>query len=504
MLKAIVAFSLRFRGIVIALACLAFGYGVYSAINAKLGVFPEFAPPQTMIQTEAPGLATEQVEALITQPIENVLLGLNDVAVIRSQSIQGLSAITVFFREGTDIYRDRQLVSERLLEVASQMPAGVSAPVMVPLTPATAWFLTVGLTSKKLQPMDVWSFAYWTMRPRLLAVPGVAKVEIYGGGVRQLQIQVQPRRLLAYGLSISQVIAAARRSTGVEGAGFVENANQRIVIRTEGQSITPGQLGDAVLAPLDGTSVRLRDVARVEWAPQPLIGGAAILGTRGVILILAAQYGANTIEVTRRAEAALRDLAPAVEAEGITLFPRLFRVADFIETSVAGIRSSLLLGGALVAIVLTLFLYNLRTAFISLTAIPLSLLIAVVVLNLMGATLNTITLGGLAIAIGEVVDDAIIDVENIFRRLRDNRAGANPRLTFDVILDASLEVRSAVVYATFVVALVFFPVLSMTGVQGKIFAPSCVHPRNPSLAGRGADANAGAVCCDAATRDIRG
>src|SRR2546427_6702119 len=225
MLKAIVAFSLHFRGIVIALACLAFGYGVYSALSAKLGVFPEFAPPQTMIQTEAPGLAPDQVETLVTQPIENVLLGLNDVAVIRSQSIQGLCAITVFFREGTDIYRDRRLVSERLLEVASQMPAGVSAPVMAPLTPAAAWFLTVGLTSKKLQPMDLWSFAYWTMRPLLLAVPGVAKVEIYGGGVRQLQIQVQPRRLLAYGLSISQVLAAARRSTGVEGAGFVENAN---------------------------------------------------------------------------------------------------------------------------------------------------------------------------------------------------------------------------------------------------------------------------------------
>jgi CzcA family heavy metal efflux pump len=471
MLRAIVAFSLRFRGIVIALACLAFGYGVYSALNAKLGAFPEFAPPQTTIQTEAPGLAPDQVETLVTQPIETVLLGLNNVSVIRSQSIQGLSAITVFSHEGTDIYRDRQLVSERLLEVASQMPAGVAAPVMAPLTPATAWFLTVGLTSKKLQPMDLWSFAYWTMRPRLLAVPGVAKVEIYGGGVRQLQIQVQPRRLLAYGVSISQVLAAARRSTGVEGAGFIENANQRIVIRTEGQSITPDQLGNAVLAPLDGTSVRLRDVARVEWAPEPLIGDAAIRGTPGVILILAAQYGANTLDVTRRAEAALRELAPTIKAEGITLYPRLFRIADFIETSVAGIRSSLLLGGALVAIVLTLFLYNLRTAFISLTAIPLSLLVAIIVLNQTGATLNTITLGGLAIAIGEVVDDAIIDVENIFRRLRENRSSANPRSAFNVILDASLEVRSAVVYATFVVALVFFPVLSITGVQGKIFAP---------------------------------
>ncbi|MGH7781212.1 MAG: efflux RND transporter permease subunit [Candidatus Binataceae bacterium] len=474
MLKAIVAFSLRFRGIVIALACLGFGYGLYSAFNAKLGVFPEFAPPQVVIQTEATGLASEQVETLVTQPVENVLLGMSGVASIRSQSIQGLSVITVIFHEGTDIYRDRQLVSERLLVVASEMPAGVSAPVMAPLTSATSVFLTVGLTSPKLKPMDLWSFAYWTMRPRLLSVPGVAKIAIYGGGVRQLQIQVQPYRLLAYGLSISRVLAAARRATGVEGAGFVENANQRIVIRTEGQSITPAQLGNAVLAAVDGTSVRLRDVAEVRWAPQPLTGAAAMFGTPGVILVLSSQYGANTVEVTTRAESALRDLAPALKAEGITLFPRLFRAADFIQTSVMDIRSSLLLGGALVAIVLTLFLYNLRTAFISLTAIPLSLLMAVVVLNQMGATLNTITLGGLAIAIGEVVDDAIIDVENIFRRLRENRAGTNPRPVFNVILDASLEVRSAVVYATFVVALVFFPVLSMSGVEGKIFAPLAI------------------------------
>lgn len=385
MLRRVVALSLRLRGVVIALACLTFGYGIYSAFNAKLGVFPEFAPPQTVIQTEAPGLASEQVEALVTQPIENVLLGMNDVTAIRSQSIQGLSVITVFFGEGTDIYHDRQLVSERLLGVTGQIPAGVSAPVIAPLTPATAWFLTVGLTSNKLEPMELWSFAYWTMRPRLLAVPGVAKVEIYGGGVRQLQIQVRPQRLLAYGLSISQVLTAAQRATGVEGAGFVENANQRIVIRTEGQSLSPEQLGDAVVAPIDGTSVRLRDVARVAWAPQPLIGDAAILGKRGVILVLAAQYGANTLEVTTQAETALRDLTPTVQAEGITLFPHLFRAADFIETSVAGIRFSLLLGGALVAIVLTLFLYNLPAAFISLTAIPLSLLVAVIVLNQIGA-----------------------------------------------------------------------------------------------------------------------
>ncbi len=471
MLRAIVGFSLRLRGVVIALACVVFGYGIYSALNARLGVFPEFAPPQVVIQTEAPGLASEQVETLVTQPIENVLLGMNDTASIRSQSIQGLSVITVIFHESTDIFRDRQIVGERLLTVANEMPAGVSAPQMAPLTSATSVFLTLGLTSSRLKPMDLWSLAYWTLRPRLLSVPGVAKIAIYGGGERQLQIQVRPQRLLAYGLSISQVLAAAQRATGVQGAGFVENANQRIVIRTEGQSITPAQLGDAVLAPADGTSVRLREVAHVEWAPQPLIGDAGIFAQEGVILVLSSQYGANTLEVTRRTEAALRDLAPALKAQGVAIYPRLFRAADFIQISLANIRSSLLLGGALVAIVLTLFLYNLRTAFISLTAIPLSLLTAVIVLTQTGATLNTITLGGLAIAIGEVVDDAIIDVENIFRRLRENRASTNPRPAFDVMLDASLEVRGAVVYATFVVATVFFPVLRMSGVQGKIFAP---------------------------------
>src|SRR5579875_630630 len=471
MLQAIVGFSLRFRGVVIALACLALGYGIYCALTAKLGVFPEFAPPEVVIQTEAPGLASEQVETLVTQPIETELLGMNDVSSIRSRSIQGLSVITLIFREGTNIYLARELAGERLAVAASQMPAGVSPPEMAPLTSATSVFLTVGITSPRLKPMDLWSFAYWTMRPQLLAVPGVAKISIYGGGVRELQIQVEPAKLMAYGLSISQVLAAARQATGVEGAGFVENANQRIVIRTEGQSVTPEQLGDAVLTSAGGASVRLRDIARVKWAPEPLIGDAGILGKVGVILVMSSQYGANTLEVTQRTEAALKQLAPILKQRDIRLFPSLFRAADFIQVSVAGIKSSLLIGGALVAVVLTLFLYNPNTAFISLTAIPLSLLIAVIALTGMGATLNTITLGGLAIAIGEVVDDAIIDVENIFRRLAENRTAANPRPVFKVILDASLEVRSAVVYATFIVALVFFPVLKMSGVQGKIFAP---------------------------------
>jgi len=471
MLRRIVSFSLRFRAIVITLAGLTLGYGIYCVYTARLGIFPEFAPPQVVVQTEAPGLAAEQVEALVTQPIENRLLGMNDAATIRSQSIQGLSAVTTVFRQNSDVFRDRQMVSERLSAIAGEMPAGVGPPTLAPLTSATSTFLTLGLTSQRMAPTDLWSFAYWTVRPRLLAVPGVAKVVIYGGGVRELQVQVKPRRLLAYGLSIEQVLAATRRATGVEGAGFFENANQRIVIRTEGQALTPAQLGEAVVAASAGTSVRLRDLARVQWAARPLTGDAAIRGKPGVILVLSSQYGANTLEVTRRTQAALRDLAPVLAARGVSLFPGLFRATDFLHVALRNIGTSLLVGAALVAIVLILFLSDLRAAVISLSAIPLSLLIALIALRQAGATVNTITLGGLAIAIGEVVDDAIIDVENIFRRLRENRVADHPRPLFAVILDASLEVRSAVVYATFVVALVFFPVMAMSGVQGKLFAP---------------------------------
>ena len=471
MLKAIVEFSLRLRGVVLALGLLAIAYGLYETYHAKLDVFPEFAPPQVVVQTEAPGLSAEQVEQLVTQRIEIALNGAAGLESIRSNSIQGLSVITLVFSDATDIYKARQIVGERLLEVASQMPQGIGVPTMTPLTSATSMIISIGLTSKTLAPLDLRTFADWTLRPRLLSVPGVAKVSVYGVGERELQIQVDPARLVAYGIGITDVLTAVRAATGVRGAGFVETKNQRIVLQTEGQALTPDALGNGVLAYSEGASVRLRDVARVQWAPAPQIGGALVMGKPGIVLLVSSQYGANTLQVTAGVDRALDDLKPAFEAQRVTLHPDLFRAATFIETAVHDVRSSLLLGGLLVAVVLVLFLYNVRTAFISLTAIPLSLLIAIIVLQRLGMALNTLTLGGLAIAIGEVVDDAIIDVENVFRRLGENRALGNPRRAFLVILDASLEVRSAVVYATFIVALVFLPVLTMSGVQGRIFAP---------------------------------
>jgi len=471
MLKWLVDFSLRFREVVITLGLVVLGYGVYIASRSQLDVFPEFAPPQVVIQTEAAGLSPEQVEQLVTRPIETVVNGVAHLESIRSQSIQGLSIITAVFAEGTDVFQARQMVSERLVEVASRIPQGVGPPTMAPLTSATSDVLQVGLTSEKRSLMEIRTFADWTLRPRLLAVPGVAKIVVFGGEVRQLQIQVRPDRLLQFGISIDDVLDSARRATGVRGAGFVDTPNQRVVFRTEGQQLSPQHLGDVVLRHKDGRSVRLKDVATIAERPEPMIGAAAIQGTPGAVLVVSSQYGANTLEVTRAVEAALEEMEPAARSLEITIHPKLFRPANFVETAIGNIRSSLLIGAVLVTIVLFFFLADVRTALISMMAIPLSLLGAIIVLNRFGVSLNTLTLGGLAIAIGEVVDDAIIDVENILRRLRENHLRPDPRPVFQVVFDASLEVRSAVVYATFVVALVFLPVITMSGIQGRLFAP---------------------------------
>jgi CzcA family heavy metal efflux pump len=472
MLQHIVQFSLRRRGVVIALSAMLLVYGAFVASRAKLDVFPDFVPPQATIQTEAPGLSAEQVEALVTRPVETAINGLGQQESLRSESIQGLSIVTVVFKDGTPVLPARQLVAEKLGELAGTLPAGVKTPTMGPLTSATMDLLKIGLISDRMSPMELRSFADWTLEPRLLAVPGVAKIRTFGGEVRQIQILVDPVRLLAHALTVSDILTAARQATGVRGAGFIETPAQRIVLQTEGQALTVAALGSLeVAATASGTPVRLRDMATVVDGSEPKFGDTLIMGRPGVLMTMASQYGANTLEVTRALEGALHDLQPVFEREGIKVYPRLHRPATFVEASLHNVRHSLLLGAGLVAAMLFLFLGHVRTAVISLLAIPLSLLSAIVVLDHFGVSLNTITLGGLAIALGEVVDDAIIDVENILRRLRENQERPDPRPIPGVILAASLEVRSAVVYATFIVALVFLPVLTLTGLQGSFFAP---------------------------------
>ena len=468
---AIIAFAIRFRGIVIALACILFAYGVYALGRAKYDVFPEFAPPQVSIQTEAVGLTPEQVEILVTRPIENAVNGAPGVQTLRSSSIQGVSVVTVLFDSSSDIYRNREIVAERLAAAAHELPQGTAPPIMTPLTSSTSRTLVIGLTTRTRSLMELRTAADFIVRLRLLAVPGVASVTVFGGDKRSIQIEVHPDELIRYDLTLSDVLAAARRSTGVRGAGFVDTENQRIVFQTEGQSRTADDIAHTVLVSRGAATVVLGDVARVVDAPEPPIGGAEIQGGPGVILNVAEQYAADTIEVTKKLEAALEELRPGLLADGITIEPDLFRPADFITTATGNVRDSLVLGGVLVIVVLFLFLFDLPTAAISCTAIPLSLLAATMVLERLGVSLNTMTLGGLAIAIGVVVDDAVIDVENIVRRLRENARLEEPRPFALVVLDATLEVRSAVVYATFAVILVIVPIMMLSGLTGRLFAP---------------------------------
>jgi len=470
MLAGLIRVCARRRGVVIGVAVALVIAGLRTVAGAKLDVFPEFAPPQVSIQTEAAGLAAEQVELLVTKPLEDAINGVEGITALRSQSIQGLSVITAVLGEGTEIHRARQAVGERLVEAGARLPLGVRPPVLSPLTSSSSTVLVVGITSGALTPAALRTLADRLVKPALLATPGVAKVAIFGGEVRQLQIQAQPDRMRRAGITLAELQAVAERATGVRGAGVLDGPNQRVVVRSEGQRADAESLGETAIRASPGSVLRLRDVALVTEGAEPRIGEGGVDGTRGLVIVVSAQLGGNTKVVAEAVEATLARIAPAITAGRAQLHPPLFRPAAFVDLALRNLTTSLLLGAVLVAVVLVLFLADAAAAAISLTAIPLSLLAAVLVLDALGYSLNTLTLGGLAIALGEVVDDAIIDVENIARRLRE-RAATDLRSALEVVVDASLEVRSSVVYATFVVAIVFVPVVTLSGVQGALFRP---------------------------------
>ena len=470
MMSALVRFSIRFHGVVIGLACLVVIYGLYGLSRANLDVFPEFSPTQVVIQTESPGLSSKLVEQLVTQPIESTLSGTVGVESMRSQSIPGLSIVTIIFNEKTDIYKNRQAVAERLATLNNQLPKNI-VPNITPLASSASTVLGMGISSNKRSLMELRSMVDWTIKPHIMAVPGVADVNVLGGDVRQWQILVDPHKLIRYHLSIQEVLAATARVSGVRGAGYIENNNQRILINTEGQAKNAKQLAQMPIYHRDGQTVRLMDIAQVVEGAAPAISAAAINGKEGVYFSVQSQLGANTKAVTEAVEKAMLELAPEFKGQQIDFYPSLFRPANFIETAIDGVKTDILVGSVLVIAVLFLFLFNVRTAFISATAIPLSLLTATIVLSYFGMGLNIMVLGGLAIALGEVVDDAIIDTENIFRRLRENRLLAQPLTAYQVVYQASMEVRSSVVYATIIVVMVFLPLLTLSGVAGKLFAP---------------------------------
>ena len=467
---ALIQFSVRHTRVVIVLAMTLLAYGAFGLGQVKYDVFPEFAMPQVAIRTEAPGLSPEQVEVLVSQPIENAINGVEGLQSLRSASIQGLSVITASFDPASDVQRDRQIVAERLTAIANDLPHGVQAPEIPPFTSSTSIVLVGGLTSDTRSAMDVRSEVEWTIRPRLLAVQGVSKVAIFGGDEKSLQIQINPDRMVAMGVGLDEVLDAARKATGMRGGGFIDTPNQRILIETKGQSVDEAALRSAVIANRAPVVV-LGSVADIAWGAAPPTGGATIRGRPGVQFEVSGQYGVNTVEVARRVADALAEMRPSLERSGFSLHDDLFRPGNFIDSSVRNISLSLLMGGVLVIVVIFLFLFDIRASAASCMAIPLSLLASIMGLNVLGMTLNTMTLGGLAIAIGVVVDDAVIDVENIYRRLRENRQSANPKPIGTVVIEACMEVRSAVLYATLAVLLLVFPIISLSGLAGRLFAP---------------------------------
>jgi len=468
MLAAIVRSSLAHPRIVTALSVLIAVLGAAALINARFDVFPDFAPPHVLVQTETPGLDATQVEALVTRPLEGLLAGTENVRTVRSTSSQGLSAIRVIFDRGGDPYRQRQVVTERLAEASGLLPAGVSSPQLSPLSSSMEYLVHFGFTSDKLSPLELRDLIEWVVKPQILAVPGVAQAQLFGGEVRERRVEVDPLKLAAHGLTLDEVAEATRRATELIGGGYIETATQRIVVQAQAAGSTPEALEEAIVATRDGVPVRLGDIATIRDGAEPRFGDAMIGDGPGILVETSTQFGANTLEVTRALEARLDALAPSLKKQGVEYHPALLRPASFIESAIEKLRNSLLIGAVLVVALLLVTLRDWRGALVSFSSIPLALLTTVWILETFGLSLNTMTLGGLVVALGVVVDDAVIDVENILRRMR----AAGDRFDVrDLFTRASLEVRRPVFYATAAVAVAFLPILMMSGLQGAFFRP---------------------------------
>jgi len=471
MFDALIRISLKQRLIVLAATLLLVIYGAISVRKMPVDVFPDLNKPTVTLMTEAGGMAPEEVEQLVTQPIESAMSGMPGVTRVRSTSGIGLSVVYVEFDWGTDIYRNRQQVSERLNLVREQLPEGV-LPQLGPISSIMGEILLLALPADpaKVSPMQVREYADWVVRPRLLNLPGVAQVITIGGQVRQYRVEIDPAQLQALGVERERIDAALRDFGSNTSGGFLETQGREYLIRQIGRTTRIEDLSNLVVAVKGTQPILLRQVAKVEVAPAIKRGDGSYKGKPAVILSVQKQPSADSVQLTRLVEQAVEELARNRPA-GIEAPQFLFKQADFIEHSIDNVVDALRDGAALVALILFLFLLNLRTTLISLTAIPVALLTTAVVFQFFGLSINTMTLGGLAIAIGELVDDAVVGVENVVRRLRENRRLANPQPVLEVIAKASTEVRSGVVYATLIVVLVFLPLFALPGIEGRLFTP---------------------------------
>jgi len=468
MLDSLIRSSLEHRLVVLALALAFLVYGGFVAARMPVDVFPDLTVPTVTLVTESKGLAPEEVELLVTFPIETAVMGRPGVERVRSASAYGLSLVYVEFAPGIDVFRARQLVAEKLPEL--RLPEGVSPPLLGPVSSTMGEILLISMTSTKTSPMELRSLAEWVVRPRLLAVPGVAQVVLIGGETRQFQVLVDPAKLRDYELSLEDVVAAAEASNASSGGGFLEVAHTEYLVRGRARVLSVSDLASSVVAVRDSVPILIGNVATVREGPALKRGDGSFNGAPAVVATIQKGPEANTLSLTREIETALAALAPTLPPD-VRLDTKAFQQADFIQRAVANVSSAVVESAILVVLVLFFFLWSFRTTFITLTAIPLSLLAAVVALRYFGLGFNTMTLGGLAIAIGELVDDAIVDVENVFRRLRQNRERGSPAPLLHVVFEASSEIRGSIVYATAIVILVFVPLFNLGGIEGRMFTP---------------------------------
>ncbi|MDX1962023.1 MAG: efflux RND transporter permease subunit [Pirellulales bacterium] len=471
MLNAIIKLSLRYRVITIALALVLTVYGSYELYHLPIDVFPDLNRPRVTIMTEALGLAPEEVETLITFPLESSLNGATGVQAVRSASGVGLSVINVEFAWGTDIYIDRQIVAEKLALAADRLPAGVK-PQMAPISSIMGQVLQVGMYSKtgKTDPIELRTLADWVVRQRLLTIPGVAQVITMGGGRKQYQVLVNEDELLKYDVTLEEVEQAVKKSNSNATGGYLDSGGKELLVRAMGRIKNIQDLNKIVIKSDSVNPISLGQVARVREAAQVKRGDAAVDGDPAVMIVIAKQPGSDTRKITTDVIKALNELKASLPPD-VIINSEVYQQKEFIDLSIHNVIEALRDGGILVVIILFLFLMNFRTTFITLTAIPLSIVVTGLVFKWSGMTINTMTLGGLAVAIGELVDDAIVDVENIFRRLKENKHAANPKSALLVVYEASSEVRNSIVFSTILVVLVFVPLFALGGMEGRLFTP---------------------------------
>lgn len=473
MLHALINFSLRNRLFVLAFSALLLLYGAYMAFRLPVDVFPDLNRPTVIVLSEAPGLAPEEVETLVSFPLETALNGAPGVNRVRSSSGVGLSVLYVEFDWATEIYKARQLVQERLQIASDKLPQGV-VPVMGPVSSIMGEIMLIGLSTsnEKISPIDLRGVAEWDVRQRLLTIPGVSQVIPIGGGVKQYQVLADPDKMSAFGVSLDQILTSAHNSQTNTAGGFLEGEFQEALIRNIGRSSSLDDIAKSVITSKNGVPIALKDVADVQYGSQVMRGRAGVNGEAAVIISIHKQPGVDTVTLTRKVETALSEIKAGLSDD--INFTVLFKQASFIRSAISNVEHAIRDGAIMVIIILFLFLLNFRTTFITLTAIPLSFVVSILYFRYAGISINTMTLGGLAVAIGMVVDDAIVDVENVFRRLRENRSLAIPKPTIQVISEASSEVRTSILFATVLVILVFIPLFGLGGIEGRLFAPIAI------------------------------